>query len=212
MKIVADRIIIINNGCFVVSCNEKPTHAYNMIMINDCILGCEEHIKRFRYPEYKGNIISVLPFAATEAIPAFKTENIPLFKPSKTQPMTQSMSTANVETIVLYRPVGGLEHHLIRQSGNKRFPTRLAHQPIFYPVLDEEYATQIARYWNTKDKDNGSVGFVLRFKIVRSFIQSYDIHIVGGVKHQEYWIPAEDLEEFNDNIVGEIETVKVFYG
>ena len=24
---------------------------------------------------------------------------------------------------------------------------------------------------------------------------------------KEYWVPAEDLEEFNDNIVGEIEVI-----
>ena len=28
--------------------------------------------------------------------------------------------------------------------------------------------------------------------------------------HQEYWIPAEDLDEFNRNIVGPIEVVAEF--
>ncbi len=28
-----------------------------------------------------------------------------------------------------------------------------------------------------------------------------------AVKHQEYWIPADDLPEFNNNIVGDIEVI-----
>jgi hypothetical protein len=36
--------------------------------------------------------------------------------------------------------------------------------------------------------------------------------VVGGVTHEEYWIAAEDLEEFNRNIVGKIEVVSKFIG
>ena len=35
---------------------------------------------------------------------------------------------------------------------------------------------------------------------------------VGGRTHEEYWIPAEDLEEFNQNIVGKIEVIAEFRG
>lgn len=52
---------------------------------------------------------------------------------------------------VLYRPVGEAELRRIEASGWRAFPPRLAHQPIFYPVLNEAYAAQIARDWNTKD-------------------------------------------------------------
>ena len=38
---------------------------------------------------------------------------------------------------VLYRPVGQAELDLIAASGWRRFPPRLSHQPIFYPVLSE---------------------------------------------------------------------------
>jgi len=31
--------------------------------------------------------------------------------------------------------------------------------------------------------------------------------IVGGLVHQEYWIPAEELPEFNQNIIGRIEVL-----
>jgi hypothetical protein len=50
-------------------------------------------------------------------------------------------------TTTLYRPVGQEELNLIKSSGYREFPPRLPHQPIFYPVLNEEYATQIARDW-----------------------------------------------------------------
>jgi hypothetical protein len=51
----------------------------------------------------------------------------------------------------LYRPVGEMELTLIRDSGFRAFPPRLPEQPIFYPVLEESYAIQIARNWNTRD-------------------------------------------------------------
>jgi len=50
-----------------------------------------------------------------------------------------------MSTITLYRPVGPKELALIEESGWREFPLRLPEQPIFYPVLNEEYATQIAR-------------------------------------------------------------------
>jgi hypothetical protein len=32
----------------------------------------------------------------------------------------------------------------------------------------------------------------------------------GGREHEEYWIPAEELEAFNDAIAGEIRVVETF--
>jgi len=106
--------------------------------------------------------------------------------------------------VVLYRPVGPDELRLIRESGWKRFPPRLPEQPIFYPVENEEYARQIARDWNVKSSGEGHV---LRFEIDAAFVERYPVRKVGGAVHLERWIPAEDLEEFNDNLVGEIELV-----
>lgn len=117
------------------------------------------------------------------------------------------------ECVTLYRPVGQKELDLIEESGFLAFPPRLSFQPIFYPVLNEEYATQIARDWNTKDEASGYMGYVTRFRVRRGFLQNYRIEIVGSAAvHQEYWIPAEDLEEFNHNIVGAIEIVSRFEG
>jgi hypothetical protein len=110
------------------------------------------------------------------------------------------------ETTILYRPVGQKELDLIRQSGYKQFPPRLPEQPIFYPVLNEEYAAQIARDWNTKYNAE-RCGYVTRFRVRTEFLSKYEVQTVGGRQHQEYWIGADELEEFNENIVGEIEVI-----
>jgi hypothetical protein len=111
------------------------------------------------------------------------------------------------EVIVLWRPTGPEELQLVRDSDSKRWPPRLPEQPIFYPVLNEDYAIRIARDWNVKAS---GVGYVTRFSVLKSFLNSYDVHQVGGETILEYWIPAEDLEEFNDNIVGTIEVIAKF--
>lgn len=108
-------------------------------------------------------------------------------------------------TITLYRPVGQKELDLIRESGSRAFPPRLSFQPIFYPVLTEEYAVQIARDWNTRDAASDYVGYVLCFKVRAEYLQDFAVQTVGSAAHQEYWIPADDLPQFNQNIVGLIE-------
>ena len=110
----------------------------------------------------------------------------------------------------LYRPVGRKELELVRASGFRGFPPRFPSQPIFYPVLNEEYAIQIARDWNTKDEASGFEGYVLKFDVRNELLARYDIHVVGNSKHEEYWIPAEDLDDFNRNIEGEITVVAKF--
>jgi hypothetical protein len=105
--------------------------------------------------------------------------------------------------------VGFQELELIRQSHNQAFPPRLPEQPIFYPVLNEEYAIQIARDWNAKYNQPKS-GYVTRFRVRKSYLDRYEPRTVGGASHQEYWIPAEDLGEFNQNIVGRIEVIAEF--
>lgn len=112
----------------------------------------------------------------------------------------------------LYRPVGSQEMKLILELDLKAFPPRLPEQPIFYPVLNQKYATQIARDWNTKDPFSGYVGFVTRFEVASPFINQYEEQIVGSKQHHELWIPSEDLDELNLNIVGHIQTIDAFYG
>jgi hypothetical protein len=110
-------------------------------------------------------------------------------------------------TTTLFRPVGPKEFQLIQQSDWSRFPPRLLGQPIFYPVLQEEYARRIAGDWNVKES---GVGFVMRFEIDRSYIDQFETHEVGGRECQEYWIPAEQLDIFNAHIRGRIWPVVEF--
>jgi len=114
------------------------------------------------------------------------------------------------EVTTLYRPVGQAELELIRSSGFCRFPSRLPQQPFFHPVLSEQYATHIARYWNTKDESSGFSGYVMRFRLRTEFLPAYEVHTVGSTEHQEYWIPAQDLQRMNESIVGGIEVVSEF--
>ena len=107
----------------------------------------------------------------------------------------------------LYRPTGEKELELIREAAWRAFPPRLPEQPIFYPVLDERYAVQIARDWNTGD---GGTGYVLRFEVETDYLARYPVQTAGARIHREYWIPAEDLEEFNRHIVGKIEVLREF--
>ena len=113
----------------------------------------------------------------------------------------------NDETTTLYRPVGEAELALIAASGYTAFPPRLEWQPIFYPVLNEEYARQIARDWNARD---GKHGYVTRFAVRTAFLGQYDVQKVGGAIHLEYWIPAADLAAFNQRIVGTIEVIATY--
>ena len=110
-------------------------------------------------------------------------------------------------TIILYRPVGQKELDLIERSGWMKFPPRLIEQPIFYPVVNEEYAIQIARDWNVPASGSG---FVTKFAVKADFVERYPIQNVGGPIHNELWVPAEDLEEFNSNIIGLIEVTQRF--
>jgi hypothetical protein len=113
----------------------------------------------------------------------------------------------NDDVVTLYRPVGPKELELIEATGFRAFPPRLPEQPIFYPVLNEEYATQIARDWNVKAS---GAGFVTRFNVRRELLARYQEQTVSGSVHRELWVPAEELDEFNDNIVGPIEVIAEF--
>ncbi len=113
------------------------------------------------------------------------------------------------KTVILFRPVGKNELALIEESDFTAFPPRLPEQPIFYPVLNEEYATQIASDWNAKYNED-KVGYVTKFEVCKEFLDKYEVKTVGGKIHEEYWIPAEDLEKFNRNIVGKIKVIAEF--
>jgi hypothetical protein len=112
------------------------------------------------------------------------------------------------ETVTLWRPTGPEELALVAASGWRQWPPRLPGQPIFYPVLTEEYAAKIARDWNVK---HSGAGYVTRFEVLRSFLDDYEVHQVGGKTILEYWIPAEDLPALNASIVGTISVITEYH-
>jgi hypothetical protein len=125
------------------------------------------------------------------------------------EPVLNDQNNAESDSVVtLFRPIGSQELILIQESGFSAFPPRLFWQPIFYPVLNEEYATQIARDWNARD---GNSGYVTRFQIQKDFLSHYEIHQVGSAIYQEYWIPAKDLEDFNRHIINKIIVIAEFH-
>ncbi|MCM1303742.1 MAG: hypothetical protein NC305_08955 [Lachnospiraceae bacterium] len=111
--------------------------------------------------------------------------------------------------MILYRPVGTKELELIKASGYTKYPPRLPEQPIFYPVLNEKYATEIAANWNVKYNDDHR-GYVTRFEVDDAYAGQFEIHTVGAGYHQELWVPAEELEVFNQHILGQIQVISEF--
>lgn len=112
------------------------------------------------------------------------------------------------ETVTLYRPTGPQELDLVKGSGFTKWPPRLPSQPIFYPVTNEQYAIAIASDWNVKESGHG---YVTRFQVRKTFIDRYAIQQVGTSSHTEWWIPAEELEALNANIVGLIEVIHEYH-
>ncbi|MBA4384358.1 MAG: hypothetical protein C0410_06455 [Anaerolinea sp.] len=112
--------------------------------------------------------------------------------------------------MILYRPIGKAERQLVIDSKYQCFPPRLEEQPIFYPVLNERYAEEIASKWNVKDKSSGNKGYITKFEVDDVYISQFQIQTVGASYHQEFWIPAEELGNFNNHIIGIIEIIKSY--
>jgi hypothetical protein len=120
-------------------------------------------------------------------------------------------TNANPKVTTLFRPTGVKELELIHLAGMKAFPSRLPEQPIFYPVMNREYAQQIARDWNSTSAPD-HIGFVLRFDVEADYAAKFPVQKVGGKQHLELWVPAEELEDFNRHIVGVISITDVYRG
>lgn len=77
----------------------------------------------------------------------------------------------------------------------------------FCPVLNRDYAIQIARDWNVKES---GAGFVTEFEVDSEYIKRFGTQVVGGPQHEELWVPADQLEQFNAHIVGPIRVIDRF--
>ena len=111
----------------------------------------------------------------------------------------------------LYRPVGLAELALMFDTQMRAFPPRLPEQPIFYPVINRDYAIQIARDWNAPSQQSGFSGFVTEFSLGSHYLEQFPVQTVGGSVHQELWVPAEQLTEFNSEIQDTICITDAFF-
>lgn len=110
-------------------------------------------------------------------------------------------------TTTLYRPVNDKELALIKALDFKGFPPRKPEQPIFYPVMNEAYAIQITKDWNVPQY---GVGYVTEFEVDSAYLQQFEVKNVGAHQHNELWVPAEQMDEFNQHIIGAIQVTAEF--
>lgn len=117
-----------------------------------------------------------------------------------------------MSTTLLFRPVGLFELQKLVRAELRAWPPRLPQQPIFYPVLNRAYATQIARDWNLDDAESGFAGFVTRFEVPRARIAHLKTRTVGAKGHLELWVPAEELPALNQALCGPIDVLEGWTG
>ena len=115
------------------------------------------------------------------------------------------MVLTNPIRLTLYRPVDIRELRLVCESQMKAFPPRLPGQPIFYPVLNCQYASEITQQWNVTGP-TGS-GYVTRFEVDGDYVEQFKIQHLGA-HHQELWIPALELDQFNKHLISPIEVTR----
>lgn len=112
------------------------------------------------------------------------------------------------DSITLYRAIGPGQLRCIIQTGWRKFPPRWSSQRYFYPMIHPEFAHQIASQWHVQ---NSGVGYVVRFRVEKGFLEPYPVYVVGGPEHKEYRIAADELDEMNDHMVGNIELIAVYH-
>jgi len=95
---------------------------------------------------------------------------------------------------------------LAKQADNQAVTELKNKQAAAQHKIDVERANarEIAEKWNRTSADSGYAGYVTAFEIDDAYIAQYDVQKVGASYHLEYWIPAEDLDEFNRHIIGKI--------
>ena len=112
--------------------------------------------------------------------------------------------------MILYRPVGMKELQLIFEANMRSYPPRLSEQPIFYPVLNFEYAKKIAKDWNTNEAP--FAGYVTRFEVDDEYVTKFERKVVGTSRHEELWVPAKEIKTFNAHIRSSIVVEEAYFG
>ena len=102
-------------------------------------------------------------------------------------------------TTTLWRPTGPKELELVRELEWRAWPPRLPEQPLFYPVLNEDYVPHESLAPRAPDVTESD------------FLRRDPVQQAGGRTILELWVPADELDEFNAHIVGKIELVHEYH-
>lgn len=73
--------------------------------------------------------------------------------------------------------------------------------------MNERYAREIAERWNVPEPGTGAG---TAFEVPAQLLERYPVQRVGASHHDELWIPAEELAEFNSLIIGPIRVIATF--
>lgn len=79
-------------------------------------------------------------------------------------------------------------------------------------LLSRAHVGVRARHREGLEREGRVLGFVTRFELDPEFATRYPVQVAGGRRHEELWVPAEELEEFNDHIVGTIAVLETYPG
>jgi hypothetical protein len=107
--------------------------------------------------------------------------------------------------LLLYWPVDQQELDLIAASGWRAFPERRPEWPSFCPALREEYAAQLVHKWESAAS---GMAYVLRFAVDAEYAACFPVRTtVGGLAQEAFCVPDEELADFNQQLLGQIEIV-----
>lgn len=111
--------------------------------------------------------------------------------------------------LLLYYPVGQPELDWIAASGWLEFPPCPLEQAVFAPALQPEYAAGLAQEWQVPSQD---VAYVLRFAVDADYAATFPVQTTGRPEQATLQVPAEELPDFNRQILGQIEVVAFLGG
>lgn len=106
----------------------------------------------------------------------------------------------NKETIVFSRNITVAELKFIKTNKFKKFPPCSPDYPFFHTMFNQKIDLEI---------DKNKISYGIRYEIKKCFLDRYEKQFVGNYDIKDYWIPSKDLEEFNQNLIGEIKITSI---
>ncbi len=103
----------------------------------------------------------------------------------------------------LYRAVNAEELAALQSLRWKGFPP--CAEAAFYPALNARFALD---FIHSQEGGKKPALYLTRFQIHAGYVRSFEVQTLSGEVHDELWVPAEEWENFNRNIVGRIAVVR----